>query len=119
MREMGQYVLSKLKDLLERENGFSLDDPPNVHIVRSIAVQTLRANCSKYGLKKIENFRPLLEWLHNRGNVSIREASRPSNKIPNPPRRIPESVEIRCLLSGNKYEFFFDVDHQYRTPRSS
>jgi hypothetical protein len=118
MREMAKYVLSKLKYLLEQLNGFPMEKPTNDHISRSIPVQELRAHCSKYGLKKIENFRPVLDWLHNRGNVLIRESSRPSNKMPDPPRRSPESVEIKGFTVGNHYEFFFELDHPRCIPRS-
>src|SRR5690606_10619266 len=93
MREMAEYILAKLKSMLENKNGGSLDHLPNGARIFSVPVQDLRANCSKYGLKKIENFRPVLDWLHARGNVVIREAERRSSKdLPNRPKLAPESV---------------------------
>ncbi|QCS61935.1 DUF3987 domain-containing protein [Achromobacter denitrificans] len=119
MREMAEYILAKLKSMLENKNGGSLDHLPNGARIFSVPVQDLRANCSKYGLKKIENFRPVLDWLHARGNVVIREAERRSSKdLPNRPKLAPESVEIRFRALADRYEFFFDLDNRWLAPRS-
>lgn len=118
MREMAGYVLTKLRDMLESVNGGPLEDlPGDVRVVCDVSVQDLRANCSRYGLKKIENFRPVLDWLHARGNVLVREAeSRTTSRVPAPPKRKPESVEIRYRVAGDKYEFFFDLDNPWLRP---
>lgn len=121
MREMAEYVLSKLKGMLERVNGGSLENLPRDYApVRSVPVQELRANCSRYELKKkIENFRPVLDWLHARGNVVIREAERRSAKdLPNRSKLRQESVEIRGRTVGDEYEFFFDLDNPWLNHRS-
>ncbi|CAG4886665.1 YfjI family protein [Paraburkholderia saeva] len=121
MREMAEYVLSKLKGMLERVNGGSLENLPRGYApVRSVPVQELRANCSRYELKKkIENFRPVLDWLHARGNVVIREAERRSAKdLPNRSKLPQESVEIRGRTVGDEYEFFFDLDNPWLNHRS-
>lgn len=119
MREMAEYVLSKFRDQLERANGGSLENPPNGRRVFSVPVHELRANCSRYGLKKIENFRPVLEWLDARGNVGIREAERRSAKdLPNRSKLAPESVEIKYRSGNDGYEFFFDLDNPWLRPRS-
>lgn len=119
MREMAEYVMSKFKSLLERVNGCSLENLPNDYApVRSVPVQDLRANCSKYGLKKTENFRPVLDWLYAKGNVRICEAERRSAKdLPNRSKLAPASVEIRCRTVGDRYEFFFDLDNPRLRPR--
>ncbi|MFC5431567.1 YfjI family protein [Paraburkholderia denitrificans] len=118
MREMAGYVLTKFRDMLESVNGGPLGDLPNdVRAVCDVPVQDLRANCSRYGLKKIENFRPVLDWLRARGNVQIREAeSRTTSRVPNPPKRKPESVEIKYRVAGDRYEFFFDLDNKWLRP---
>jgi hypothetical protein len=120
MREMAEYVLSKLKGMLERLNGGSLENLPRGYApVRSVSVQTLRTNCSKYGLKTAENFRPVLDWLHAKGNVVIREAERRSAKdLPNRSRLPGESVEICGRAGSDRYEFFFDLDNPWLSPRS-
>ncbi|CAJ3747326.1 Uncharacterised protein [Burkholderia pseudomallei] len=120
MREMAEYVLSKFKGLLERANGGSLENLPNDRtVIRSVPVQDLRAYCSKYELKKIENFRPVLDWLYARGNVVIREAERRSAKdLSNRSKLAPESVEIKYHLGNDGYEFFFDLDNPWLRPRS-
>lgn len=118
MHEMAGYVLTKFRDMLESVNGGPLEDlPGDVRVVCDVTVQDLRANCSRYGLKKIENFRPVLDWLHARGNVLVREAeSRTTSRVPAPPKRKPESVEIRYRVAGDKYEFFFDLDNSWLRP---
>ncbi|MGC8210065.1 YfjI family protein [Ralstonia pseudosolanacearum] len=118
MREMAGYVLTKFRDMLESVNGSPLEDlPGDVRMVCDVPVQDLRANCSRYGLKKIENFRPVLDWLHARGNVLVREAeSRATSRVSAPPKRKPESVEIRYRVGGDKYEFFFDLDNRWLRP---
>ncbi|VVE02039.1 YfjI family protein [Pandoraea anhela] len=120
MREMAGYVLTKFRDMLESVNGGPLEDlPGDVRMVCDVPVQDLRANCSRYGLKKIENFRPVLDWLHARGNVLVREAeSRATSRASAPPKRKPESVEIRYRVGGDKYEFFFDLDNRWLRSRS-
>lgn len=118
MREMAGYVLTKFKDMLESVNGGPLEDlPEDVRAIRDVPVQDLRANCSRYGLKKIENFRPVLDWLHARGNVLIREAEfRTRSMVPAPPKRRPESVEVRFRMVGDRCNFFFDLDNPWRMP---
>lgn len=118
MREMAEYVLSKLKEMLERLNGVSFESLPDDYApILRVPVQTLRANCSK--LKKVENFRPVLDWLHARGNVVIREAERRSAKdLPNRSKLAGESVEIRGRTVGDRYEFFFDLNDPPPPPRS-
>lgn len=118
MREMAEYVLKKFKDMLDGVNGGSLENPPSGRRVCSVPVQALRANCSRYDLKKIDNFRPVLDWLHARGNVLIREAERRSAKdVSNRSKLAPESVEIRSHTVGDRLEFFFDLDNSWLHPR--
>jgi hypothetical protein len=117
MQEMATYVLSKFKDLLEKINGGPLEDCRNFPETR-VPVQELRSNCSKYGLKKIENFRPVLEYLHRNGNVTVRERSRSVAKVPNPPKRSSECVEINYRPHQDKYEFFFDLKNPWCNRRS-
>ncbi|MFM0190116.1 YfjI family protein [Paraburkholderia nemoris] len=118
MREMAGYVLTKFRDMLESINGGPLEDlPRDVRMVRDVPVQDLRANCSRYGLKKIENFRPVLDWLHARGNVLVREAeSRTTSRVSAPPKRKPQSVAIQFHPGGDRYEFFFDLDNRWLRP---
>ncbi|MEX3938205.1 YfjI family protein [Paraburkholderia sp. BR10937] len=119
MREMAEYVLGKFKDMLERVNGGSLESLPRDYVIqRRTPVQNLRANCSKYGLKEMKNFRSVLDWLHARGNVVIHEAERRSARdVPDRSRLAQESVEIQGRVGDNGYEFFFDLDNPWRRPR--
>ncbi|WP_176081436.1 YfjI family protein [Paraburkholderia tropica] len=117
MREMAGYVLAKFKDMLDGVNGGSLENPPGARRVCSVPVQALRANCSRYELKKIDNLRPVLDWLQIRGNIVIREAERRSAKdLPNRTRLAPESVEIKYHPGNDDDEFFFDLDNPWLMP---
>jgi hypothetical protein len=117
---MAGYVLEKFKDMLERVNGGSLESLPRDYVIqRRTPVQNLRANCSKYGLKEMKNFRPVLDWLHARGNVVIHEAERRSARdVPDRSRLAQESVEIQGRVGDNGYEFFFDLDNPWLRQRS-
>ncbi len=117
MREMAQYVLLKFKNILEGINGGPLKNSEDVR-VKQIPVQELRSNCSKYGLKKIENFRPVLDYLHRNGNVTIRERSRAHTRVENPPKRSPECVEINYSPRPGQSDFFFDLGDGWRRQRS-
>ncbi|MCA8008635.1 YfjI family protein [Burkholderia cenocepacia] len=118
MREMAEYVMAKFKDMLESANGGPLDDVyGNGAVICDVRVQDLRANCSRYGLKDVKNFRPVLDWLHARGNVKIREAeSRTKSTMSAPPKRKPETVEIKSCMVGDSRLFFFDLDNPLLMP---
>lgn len=112
MREKAEYVLQKLKEKLERENGGTFDEKSHI---RRVPVQRLRENCSRFELKEIANFKPVLEWLHDRGNVILREKERRSGRDTTDRRKLePEAVEIRSRIIGDDYVFFFDLDDPIR-----
>lgn len=111
MQEMGAYVLKKLKSMLEQKNGGFLTSRSLVGDGCRVPLQTLRGNCSRFGLKDdITKFRTVADWLVTKGNISIHKAERRiegANAYNRKPG--PESIEINHVMSGNHCKFLFDL----------
>ncbi|KAF3462071.1 hypothetical protein GO287_02845 [Ralstonia solanacearum] len=119
MREMARYVLKRLKQMLDVQNGGQLKEPlggglnhPNCRV----PYHDLRAQCSRYGLRKTEKFDHVVRWLASKGNISIREREvRQAGMARNPPNLEPKSIEIRYDPSRDwndprePYKFRFDL----------
>lgn len=113
MREKGAYVLKQFKSLLDSMNGRSTD-----YDVTRVPLQELRARCHRYGLEKIAEFRPVAEWLHRRGNITVYEAKRRDRAmVDTPPLLLKESVEINSNPYGEGSAYCFDIDSPGLRPR--
>lgn len=113
MREKGAYVLKQFKSLLDGINGRSTD-----YDVTRVPLQALRGRCHRYGLETIAAFRPVAEWLHRRGNITIYEAKRRDRAmVDTPPLLSKESVEINRNPYGGAREYHFDIDSPGLRPR--
>ncbi|AXW32860.1 hypothetical protein CJO88_05635 [Ralstonia solanacearum] len=116
MREMARYVLKQLKQMLDVKNRGQLLEPLGMgqdHPNCRVPYHDLRANCSRYGLKKTEKFDQVVRWLASKGNISIREREvRQAGMVRNPPNLESKSIEIRYdPLKGPRepYKFRFDL----------
>lgn len=119
MRETARYVLKRLKQMLDEKAGGQLLEPlggglshPNCRV----PYHDLRANCSRYGLKKTERFDGVVRWLASKGNISIREKEvRQAGMVRNPSNLEPKSIEINYDPLSHwkderqKYKFRFDL----------
>ncbi|RQP34150.1 YfjI family protein [Burkholderia ubonensis] len=111
MCEMAQYILSKLKRMLDAKNGGVLVEPRGMgagHPNCRVPYHDLRANCSRYGLKETGKFEQVVRWLEVKGNISIREKA-DMNGVE------PKSIEINYdpppnwRNGENNYAFRFGV----------
>lgn len=111
MKEMGAYVMKRLKSMLEDRNEGPLQAPTTGGFNCRVPLHDLRTNCSRYNLKNTEKFRSVLRWLVGKGNISIREKqARQKGVVSNPANLDPEMVEIAYTINGARsYRFHFEI----------
>lgn len=121
MKEMATYVMKQFRQMLENQNGGPLEAPTMDGSNCQIPFHELRANCSRFDLKKTEKLREVLNWLQRRGNIDLIESEkRQKGMVARPKNLKPEMVAIRYEIKSwrggvSGYEFFYEIKDRPRT----